>query len=84
MQSTSLSTHASTPYNNTSDPTLPGTTHTSRSSKLTPAGFLFVFVTLFIALGAINGQNNLLFWLFGFSIAALVVSGIITGSALMK
>ncbi|MBL4809775.1 MAG: DUF58 domain-containing protein [Phycisphaerales bacterium] len=63
--------------------TLPGTPHTRRSSSLTPPGFLFVFVTLFLALGAINGQNNLLFWLFGFSIAALIVSGIITGTALI-
>ncbi len=63
---------------------LPGSHHDHRSSTLTAPGFLFVFVTLFLALGAINGQNNLLFWLFGFSIAALVVSGIITGSALMK
>ena len=63
---------------------LPGSSHVHRSSSLTAPGFLFVFVTLFLALGAINGQNNLLFWLFGFSIAALVVSGIITGSALMK
>jgi uncharacterized protein (DUF58 family) len=60
-----------------------GVAHTSRSSSLTLPGFLFVFVTLFLALGAINGQNNLLFWLFGFSIAALIVSGIITGNALM-
>ena len=63
--------------------TPPGTPHTRRSSSLTPPGFLFVFVTLFLALGAINGQNNLLFWLFGFSIAALIVSGIITGTALI-
>jgi len=66
------------------DSTLPGVAHHHRSSTLTPPGFLFVFVTLFLALGAINGQNNLLFWLFGFSIAALVVSGIITGNALMS
>lgn len=64
--------------------TLPGVAHHHRSSTLTPPGFLFVFVTLFLALGAINGQNNLLFWLFGFSIAALIVSGIITGNALMS
>ncbi len=62
----------------------PGQSHTHRSSSLTPPGFLFVFVTLFLALGAINGQNNLLFWLFGFSIASLIVSGIITGTALVS
>ncbi len=60
-----------------------GHAHINRSSSLTLPGFLFVFVTLFLALGAINGQNNLLFWLFGFSIASLIVSGIITGNALM-
>ncbi len=64
-------------------PSLPGLAHQSRSSSLTAPGFLFVFVTLFLALGAINGQNNLLFWLFGFAISSLVVSGVITGSALM-
>ncbi|MFK7760310.1 MAG: DUF58 domain-containing protein [Phycisphaerales bacterium] len=63
---------------------LQGHPHTKRSSALTAPGFLFVFVTLFLALGAINGQNNLLFWLFGFSIASLVVSGIITGTALIN
>tara|TARA_R110002073_G_scaffold104622_3_gene236309 strand:- start:7529 stop:8656 length:1128 start_codon:yes stop_codon:yes gene_type:complete len=63
---------------------IPGIAHSKRSSKLTAPGFLFVFVTLFLALGAINGQNNLLFWLFGFSIASLVVSGIITGSAIIN
>ncbi|MGJ8635793.1 MAG: DUF58 domain-containing protein [Phycisphaerales bacterium] len=84
MQSPSISTPLRKHHKRASDPTLPGSTHSSRSSTLTPAGFLFVFVTLFLALGAINGQNNLLFWLFGFSIAALIVSGIITGSALIK
>lgn len=83
MQSPSLSTSVSKQHKRASDPTLPGNAHTRRSSTLTPAGFLFVFVTLFLALGAINGQNNLLFWLFGFSIAALIVSGIITGTALI-
>lgn len=63
---------------------LPGISHHKRSSSLTMPGYLFVFVTLFLALGAINGQNNLLFWLFGFSIASLIVSGIITGNALMS
>lgn len=64
-------------------PTLDTKPHVRRVAALTFPGILFVVVTLFLALGAINGQNNLLFWLFGFCIAALVVSGIITGNALM-
>ncbi len=64
-------------------PTLDTQPHVRRAAALTFPGILFVVVTLFLALGAINGQNNLLFWLFGFCIAALVVSGIITGNALM-
>tara|TARA_R110002096_G_scaffold173781_9_gene348940 strand:+ start:131060 stop:132187 length:1128 start_codon:yes stop_codon:yes gene_type:complete len=71
-------------HQQSSGSTLTATAHSKRSSKLTAPGFLFVFVTLFLALGAINGQNNLLFWLFGFSIAALIVSGIITGTALVN
>jgi len=62
----------------------PGVAHDARSSSLTLPGLLFIVVTLFLALGAINGQNNLLFWLFGFAIGSLVISGIITGNALMS
>lgn len=46
-------------------------------------GLLYVGVTLFIALGAFNSQNNLLFWAFGFALAVLLVSGIVSGSMLM-
>lgn len=63
---------------------VPGVAHTFRRSALTRTGLLFVVVTMFLALGAINGQNNLLFWLFGFSIAAVFVSGLVTGNALMS
>lgn len=47
------------------------------------SGFVYVFVTLLIALGAFNSQNNLLFWAFGFSLAMLVVSGLLSGAMLM-
>lgn len=66
------------------DRSAPGVAHGRRSSSLTLPGLLFVAVTLMLALGAINGQNNLLFWLFGFAIASVVISGIITGNALMS
>lgn len=47
------------------------------------AGSVYIFVTLLIALGAFNAQNNLLFWAFGFSLAILIVSGILSGAMLM-
>ncbi len=55
-----------------------------RESRLTFGGFVYVAVTMFLAIGAINSQNNLLFWLFGVSIATLIVSGIFSGNALMR
>ncbi|MGV6814665.1 MAG: DUF58 domain-containing protein [Phycisphaerales bacterium] len=55
-----------------------------RSSKLTFSGFIYITLTLFLAVGAINSQNNLLFWLFGVAIAAILVSGIFSGSVLMR
>jgi len=45
---------------------------------------IYIGVTIFLAVGAINSQNNLLFWLFGVAIATLVVSGVFSGSALMQ
>ena len=55
-----------------------------RESRLTFGGLIYVGVTVFLAIGAVNSQNNLLFWLFGVSIATLIVSGIFSGNALMK
>jgi uncharacterized protein (DUF58 family) len=46
-------------------------------------GLIYVGITLFIAVGAFNSQNNLLFWTFGLALGLLVVSGIISGSMLM-
>lgn len=47
------------------------------------AGLTYVFVTVLVALGAFNSQNNLLFWAFGFALALLVVSGLLSGAMLM-
>ncbi len=44
---------------------------------------VYILVTLLLALGAFNSQNNLLFWAFGFSLAILVVSGTLSGAMLM-
>lgn len=47
------------------------------------AGVLYVAVTTLLMLGALNSQNNLLFAAMGVSIGGLVVSGILSGSALL-
>lgn len=46
-------------------------------------GVVYILITLLIALGAFNSQNNLLFWAFGFALAILIVSGLISGRMLM-
>lgn len=55
-----------------------------RESKLTFGGLIYIGVTVFLAVGAVNSQNNLLFWLFGVAIATIIVSGLFSGNALMK
>jgi len=47
------------------------------------ATVVFVVTTVFLAIGAINSQNNLLFWAFGIAVGGLLVSGIVSGAALM-
>ncbi len=47
------------------------------------AGLTYIFITVLIALGAFNSQNNLLFWAFGFSLSLLIVSGLLSGAMLM-
>jgi uncharacterized protein (DUF58 family) len=46
-------------------------------------GIVYVLVTLFLAVGAINSQNNLLFAALGLAIGGLLVSGIISGACLL-
>lgn len=46
-------------------------------------GLIYIAVTLFIALGAINSQNNLLFAALGLAVGGLLISGFISGGALM-
>ena len=46
-------------------------------------GVLYVAVTTLLMLGALNSQNNLLFAAMGVSIGGLVVSGILSGWALL-
>ena len=46
-------------------------------------GLLYIGVTFFLAVGAINSQNNLLFAALGLAIGGLLVSGIISGASLL-
>lgn len=40
-------------------------------------------VTLLIVVGAVNAQNNLLFFLFGISLSAMLASGVVSGGMMM-
>ena len=44
---------------------------------------LYAVVSMLIAIGAFNSQNNLLFWLFSLSLGMLIVSGLLSGMMLM-
>jgi uncharacterized protein (DUF58 family) len=46
-------------------------------------GVMYTFTTMLLMMGAINSQNNLLFGAFGLAIAGLLISGVISGSAMM-
>lgn len=46
-------------------------------------GVVYSITTIILVLGAINGQNNLLFWLFGLAVGGLIASGLLSGAALM-
>lgn len=43
----------------------------------------YALLTVMLGLGAVNSQNNLLFWTFGMAVAVMVVSGVLSGSMLM-
>jgi uncharacterized protein (DUF58 family) len=43
----------------------------------------YAIVTAFVLLGAINSQNNLLFWALGLAIGGLLASGFVSGTSLM-
>src|SRR5262245_57070902 len=47
------------------------------------AGGAYIVTTMVMILGAFNGQNNLLFWLFGLAVAGLLISGVLSGSPLI-
>jgi uncharacterized protein (DUF58 family) len=47
-------------------------------------GVAYAVTTMVLVLGAINGQNNLLFWLFGLGVGGLIVSGLVSGGSMMR
>ncbi len=47
-------------------------------------GALYIGVTLLMGLGAVNSQNNLLFFAFGLALGSILVSGFVSGMALMN
>lgn len=54
-----------------------------RFSKIGFGGLVYVAVTMFTAIGAINSQNNLLFWIFGAALGVVLASGLVGGSGMM-
>lgn len=54
-----------------------------RVSRFGMSGGIYLLTTGFLAIGAVNSQNNLLFFAFGLAVAGLLVSGLISGSGLM-
>lgn len=56
----------------------------ARKYHFTMSFVLFAGVTVLLGIGAINSQNNLLFFGFGVALAALIASGFVSGSALMR
>ncbi|MEL7474134.1 MAG: DUF58 domain-containing protein [Planctomycetota bacterium] len=54
-----------------------------RRSSLRLPGGVFAGTTLFVAIGALNSQNNLLFWVFGLAVGAVVMSGLVSGAGMM-
>lgn len=64
-------------------PKVDGAPVIARRYHFSLAGLAYALTTAVLVIGAINGQNNLLFWLFGLAVAGLVVSGILSGWSLM-
>ena len=54
-----------------------------RQYRLHGPGVLYLLITFFLAVGAVNSQNNLLFFVFGLALAGVLISGLISGPPLM-
>lgn len=65
-------------------PQTPKPTKVRRRYPLHAVFLIYCLVSLLVAVGAFNANNNLLFWLFGLSLGMLLVSGVISGSMMMS
>lgn len=54
-----------------------------RRTRLVTAGFVYLVVLLLVGLAAGGRPNNLLVWVFGFLLAGLLVSGLVSGFSMM-
>jgi len=55
-----------------------------RRYQASSAVLLYSAITVFVAIGAVNSQNNLLFVALGVAVSAMIVSGLISGAALVS
>lgn len=55
-----------------------------RRFSLGLGGFMYLFVSAFIGLGAISSQTNLLFWTFGLMVGGMIVSAIYSTAMMMS
>ena len=55
----------------------------SRRYHLHIPGLIYGVLTVFVALAAVNTQNNLLFWVFGVLLSGVMISGIVSGVMMM-
>ncbi len=56
----------------------------SRRYELRWPSFVYIATALFLAVGAVNSQNNLLYWAFGAAVCGVIVSGLISGGTMLK
>ncbi|MDX2017471.1 MAG: DUF58 domain-containing protein [Planctomycetota bacterium] len=73
---------APAPLPRTFDP-IAGAPEPARRHHFHWGGAVYAVTTLMLAVGAINSQNNLLFWAFGLAVSAIIVSGVLGGWGLM-
>ncbi len=55
-----------------------------RQYHASSAGLIYLLVSVFLGIGAVNSQNNLLFLAFGLALGALLVSGLVSGIMLLN
>ncbi|MDP1663337.1 MAG: DUF58 domain-containing protein, partial [Phycisphaerales bacterium] len=65
-------------------PRRPPTAKARRRYPLHAVFLIYCLVSLLVAVGAFNANNNMLFWLFGLSMGMLLVSGVVSGTMMMS